>query len=755
MLKTQTFRTRQEQQASDHNNLQAYARETFDHLVADTIATQKRFAGFEVTSASATEINIAPGRLFTAGEMYSSDDIVPKSLFDMLPAAAKKMVTVIIWSGVAEAQVEPRQFLIDVDARTTEPRSQSMRSDRISNVGLIAGIESADPQRAPIGSQYLAVCDIILSPTGIVEGGISMIAGNRIPRLTDVDGRVGLLEKFRDVTEPRITTIGSDISALANRLRGSASTRAIIEMASDIARLKDVVGLPDDYASYAADFYLTTAETDVENLDLLAKVEEGIRFAPENADDQTIQVFNSLDPAQVVKNGILLPAHSSAARITVDAYAGEMNLSQFQSQAQTLVQKTMSRQRVRYGQEFSVCTNNRAYWAQGQVDPVSNTFTLNGETFVIANPELLRGAHSWIRLQQFWIDTYEEPYWDVLTTSTVVNGQTVAQTFLNSQDGWCTGVRIGFTRLAGSGAVRLALCETYRGAPALDKVVAQVEVPRADLKLFPQDGMTLFPLPPTFLTAGSRYAVVLITSAAHYAATASGGEYAQGTLFFSTDGAWFEGDFTKDLVFSVEFARFERVRSVVELQPLTLTGGISSMDIMAGMVVPNSCQCFFEVMKSGSGWETVDSLTPAKLIGLPPLLQFRVVMIGTTDVAPGIRIAGSRVRLSRPRTTFKHISTPRTLPAPTEQVKLTVRLENWDGAKHTHAARLLCVAPGYATIETPDVTETALTEDPKAIIRTYTFNTAAPVSAYKIEQTGTTTTALDTFLVSTRVDIAF
>ncbi|QCI65532.1 hypothetical protein [Phreatobacter stygius] len=755
MLSKVTFRARQEVVENDFNNLQGHVEATLDHLVADTISTQKRFSGFEVTSVSATEINVAPGRLFASGEVYAAAATVQKSLFDFLPAAAKRLVTVYIWQGTAEVDIQPRSYLIDVDNDVTQSQTVSMRHDRVANVGLIAGLESADPQRSPLGAQFLAVCDILLTPTGIADGGITMIAGNRMPRLTEVDSRVGLLEKFQASAEPRIQTIGSDISALANRLKGSASTRAIIEMASDIARLKDVVGLPDDYSSYAADFYLTSAETDVTNLDLLAKVEEGVRFGPENQGDSQISVFNALDPAQVVKNGVLLPAHASIPRITVASYAGELRLSQYQSQAQTIVQKTMSRQRVRYGQEFSVCTNARNYWAQGQIDPTSNVFTLNGESFIINNPEELRGAHNFIRLQQYWIDSYEEPYWDVLTTTTVVNGQTVAQTFLNSQDGWLTGLRVGLTRLAGSGAITLAVCETYLGAPDLSKTVAQVTVQRADLRLFPQDGMTLFPLAPTFLSAGGRYAIVLVTAADHYAAVASGGEYAQGTLFYSTDGAWFEGDFTKDLVFSVEFARFERVRTVVELQPLQLNGGISSLDILAGMVVPRSCQCYFEVQKSGSGWEPIDSLTPAKLIGLPPLLQFRAVLIGTTDVAPGIRLSGSRVRLSRPRTTFKHISTPRTLPVPTSQVQVTVRLENWSGTRHAHAMRLLCGAPGFATIELPDVTDTTPTEDPKAIIRTYTFNTTAPVSAYKIEQSGTTSTALDTYLVSTRVDIAF
>lgn len=752
MSKQVQFRARQEQTAEDHNKLQAFAQQASDHLVRDVITDGRKFAGFEVTSLDGSNVRIAPGRLFDNGAVYISEANADRNLFDFLPLAAKRIVTIVINGSEADADVQPRQFLVDVVTRSTQPQAVPMEKVRVANIGTITGVESADPQRPPIAAQFLAVCDIVLGTTGIEE--IRMIASNRAPRLVDVDRRVGTLEAFQAVAEPRIQTIASDISALANRLRGSASTRAIIEMASDIARLKDVVGLPDNYASYAADFYLTEDESDTANLDFLAKVEEGIRFSPANAFDTQIAVFNPLDPAQVVRNGILLPAFTSAPRVSVMDYAGELRLSQYQFQTQTIVQKTMSRQRIRYGQQFSVCTNNRNWWVQGNYDPVSNTFRRNGETFTVENPEELRGAHSWIRLTQYWIDTYEEPYWDVLTTTNTVNGQSIGQTFLNSQDGWCTGVNIGLTRLAGSGSITLALCETYRGAPDITKAVAQVTLQRGDLKVYPQEGLTRFPLPPTFLSAGTRYAIVLVTAADHYAATATGGAFAQGTLFYSTDGAWFDGDFTKDLVFSVDFARFERVRTVVELQPISLNGGIASLDILAGMVVPRSCQCFFEVQAPGGQWETIDAITPQKLVGLPPLLQFRAVMIGTTDIAPGIQVSGSRVRLERPRETFKHISTPRTLPAPTSQVKVTVRLENWNGARHTHSCRLLCGA-GFSTIETADVTDTALTEDPKAIIREYTFNLAGPVSTYKIEQTGSTTTALDTYLVSSRVDLAF
>ena len=85
---------------------------------------------------------------------------------------------------------------------------------------------------------------------------------------------------------------------------------------------------------------------------------------------------------------------------------------------------------------------------------------------------------------------------------------------------------------------------------------------------------------------------------------------------------------------------------------------------------------------------------------------------------------------------------------------MTVRLENFDEARHDHGADLLCGAT-FATVEAPDVVTDQPTPDPKAILRTFTFNTAAPVTQFKIRQTGTTDNALATFHVAERYDLAF
>ena len=81
MEKQVIFRDRQEAQAGDFNNAQDFARQSLDHIVRDGIVAEKAFAGFLVTQKSATEIEIAPGRLYRQGAVFEREDTQTRDLF--------------------------------------------------------------------------------------------------------------------------------------------------------------------------------------------------------------------------------------------------------------------------------------------------------------------------------------------------------------------------------------------------------------------------------------------------------------------------------------------------------------------------------------------------------------------------------------------------------------------------------------------------------------------------------------------------
>ena len=64
-------------------------------------------------------------------------------------------------------------------------------------------------------------------------------------------------------------------------------------------------------------------------------------------------------------------------------------------------------------------------------------------------------------------------------------------------------------------------------------------------------GWNTVTIPPTFMKKGSKYAVVLISNANHTLGMTSGQTYLDGTFFYSTDGIYYQGDITKDLMLQV------------------------------------------------------------------------------------------------------------------------------------------------------------------------------------------------------------
>lgn len=743
------IRDYQEVPASDFMLIQDNVRTTFDDLVKYAVDADQAYAGLAVAASGTFEVQVGVGMYFSAGVMYPQEAVLTQSLVDYQPIANKVKIAVIAWGSETETDTEYRDFVVNLETEQTESRLVTMSITRACNIGFIKGVESADPQLPTIPLDRLLIATITLTPTGIDTDGIVMSSTSALSSLRALATRATALEAWRAIAEPRISTIGSDLANLANSIAGGADIRALIRIAADVARLKDLSGLPDDYADYGADRFLDTDESDTGNLDFLAKVEEGIRFSDEAANLTAVQIFNPIN-SQVSQTGnIMLPAYSSVSRLAVDAYSGETAISQYNSTSHTLVKESVSRKRVRYGLSMSVCTN-AAWWTSGKYDAATGVFTKDGETWVVDEADRAKALinHRYARITQFWTDEWTETYWDLVTTTVSVAGAQVAQSFLNAQAGWLTGVNLYFTKRGSSGNVNLAICRlTDNGMPDLSRITYQATIDYLSIKAM---DWTSVAITPTYLEAGKRYAIVLTTNGNHSVGMASGaGSYVGGTFFYSTDGAYFSGDLTKDMMFGLSFASFAASRIAVDLQPLSLSGGITDIDILAGMVVPDATSLTFQVQINGA-WVALSDVTKNALAGLPPLLPFQAVFQGTSDIAPGIVMSDSQVKVSRPRTSFKHISAERLLPAETSTVRVITTLGAWNAARHGFSVKLLS---GASTLTPAVVQDLDLGDD--RIERTSLFTLATPILSFKIEMTGTTTTALDLFLVEERVDIEF
>jgi hypothetical protein len=746
----------------DFTALSENPRESFDDLIQRLLIPDKGYSGFTVAESGVAEVTVGPGRMLYNGAMYLNDTEggTVVSLLASLPTATRRYVALATWGETIETETEPRTFLTDVVTRATEARVVSTELRRWANIATIAGGEGPDPAR-PVGAEnYVIFAYVLLDTAGIVE--IEMNELELVPTLREADNRLNETDAWRTQVGTRLDTLASDIAGLASRLFGTARQDFVLDIVRDLARVKEASNLPDEYEAWGSDYFIDTDESDLLHVDYLAEVEEGLHFPPAAIHSAQIALLNQFDANQSTAENFMLPAYDEVARISVVGKDAEQSISQYPFQTVTTVKRHKSRHRHRYGRKYLIVPNTiRLVGKFSGIGP-AKVFLFSPVEVHLAWPSDVLYFKP-IRKKFVWKDKWEVRwYWENITTTEMVSGAVMAQTFLNSQDGWLTSLDLFFTRVAGSGNVTVLLCEcTESGSPNLNAVLGKATLDQEDMRTYPTK--TNVPFTPVFCAAGQRLAIVLLTGANHYVALVTGNKFAQGTLFYSTDEAWFQGDLVKDLAFVANFAQFRSPLVVLQLQPLELAGGIAAIDILSQGIIPPQCEVSWQIQHPVQGWlelnDTADSDPDAHPFnGLPPQLPFRAVLVGTTSSMPGIGVGpNSLVKTSRPRSDFKHISTTRDAGTNINTVHLDVRLDNWRGAPfHTFTPRLRLGSPGFATIDNFDtMVEEPAPDDPEnAVIRRYTFTGLTPAPTYKIQLEGTTDNVLTPFDVSERVDVA-
>lgn len=744
------FRDGMDNDPADYNNLQEFVSTSLEHVVGDGISADRKYAGFAAVADGVVTMTAQPGRLYSGGKVYNRAEIFEKDFTVNLPAAAKRIALLVAYAQEVDTDARPREFLINEDTGASEPQVVAMERARIAAVNVVFGTENADPVAPIVDAGVLVIAQILLTSAGI--SSITMNAENALDSVSSVAARTAAVEGFQRRAEPQIGSLASDIAALTNGQKNTVGLDAYGRTLARLAVIEAKAGIPATAVDSSADFFLDAAGSDAAFAGFSAKVEEGIRFPNAAAATAAIAIANPLNPLAKVTGGVMFPAYNRKPRLVVGPIAGEVQISSFSYAAHALVQKTMSRIRIRYGSSRTVCTNS-TWWKSGKYDAETRIFRIGVEAWIVDAADYERAVrnHMMIRVTQFWEDRYEDPYWEAVTVPHVVNGSQVAETFLQSNDMWLDAVGLTFTQLDANGSVTLAICETDRGLPLLDKVISKTTVARENLAL----GANVIPVQPVFLTGGLRYAIVVITPGNHWLATVQGSDYPQGTFFSVVDGAFMQGDATRDLMFSLYAAEFTTSRAEIALAPLQLAGGISDIDILAPAIVPGSSQLTFEV-QIGAVWHPLQKAVGLVLGAggvLPALLPFRAVFTGTPDVMPALTLTGSQVIVSRPDVALTHVSAIRALPGGgSASIRVIARLEQFDAAHHTATCKLRSGA-GYATETAPSSFSDVVADD-GSIERTWLFNLGGAITSYRIKFGATTDSNLDTFHFGWRKDYA-
>ena len=203
--------------------------------------------------------------------------------------------------------------------------------------------------------------------------------------------------------------------------------------------------------------------------------------------------------------------------------------------------------------------------------------------------------------------------------------------------------------MASATDVYVTLCYTTDGQPDLTQVISHTDVPGASLKT----GWNQVQIAPAFAAKGTRMAVVITSAANHQIGMAAGGSYLDGTFFYTMDGVYYLGDFTKEMMLQIYGANFEANQVAINLGALNLEGGIRNIDLTARQIVPSSCQLIFEVLPNGtSTWLPITPESPlVPFASAPVLCQFRARFVGSPSamlaLCDGLRVdAGVRGRTS-------------------------------------------------------------------------------------------------------------
>lgn len=746
MEKVVVFRDYQEQQAQDHTDLQAYARATFDHLVLDAVTATRRYAGFNVSKTAQAEIQIAPGRFYDVlGAMYHRDTTLVQNMLTYLPAVAKRKVLVSVYGAENETDVEERDFLTDVDTGRTEPQAVSTARSRDAVLTLSPGTESADPQPPAIPVGHAPIAYVTLDTIQVVL--VEMLTDFQVSSTEQLDTRTDSLEVFQAQIGPRVTSLASDLAALQAKLNQSAAQFDIAMIYRDLAEVKEKAGLPASYSQYGADYFIDPFESDIDDSQLFgydALTDMGARFPAANADIFEISLFSANDPNAAYSNGLLLPAYDKVVALSNTVYHEDLGIAQYGYQTYNLLQKKIRKERLRYGGSYSVCTNGAVMaGATGEQAP---TWLPDFETYETTTVNDPGGGHRWIQYDGWWHDSWTETYWELETIDHTITGAQVAQTFLVSNDMWAVQLSIYITAKAAAENIIVNIAEVTTGQPDTQKIILHQVYAQASILI----GWNDIAISPTFLERGKRYAIILTSNANHRIGMSYGQQYLDGTFFYSTDGQYFLGDLMKDMLFKIWSAKFRAAQVTIEFAPINLDGGLRDIDITAGTIVPESCDLVYEMRPNGSGeWLPLIPTNVAALTGAPPLCQFRARFIGTRDIHAGLQVIGSRVYISRPKTTFVHVSESLTLAAPTSNLYIRCFLERFDDTPHDFTCSIK-VAGSPATINPLSYTDELLDAGLKRWARTFHFTPPA-VSAFTIIMTGTTNSPAHIFHVAERL----
>lgn len=727
---------------ADFEAVGEYAQAADDHMVGGAVAYPHHWAGFTVAIASALVARVEPGRLFADAEVYEAEEALDINLQVHLPlVAGDRRYVALLVRGATETVTASRVIETDAESGATVAQQVPKTERRVVEIVVQQGLPSPTPVKPAVAADQCCLAYVELSTTGIAA--VEMDHASRVKSLYEVEGRVTAIEADMADVRRRTTTLETDVANIAARLGDIPHPTIMRQIKRDVAALRRQIALPDEARAYWYDDGLLQDQWDTTHASWLARVREGIRFPWAAERDAQLALLDAADPAVRWSGSLVLPAWTETTRIEVEGDGGSINISQLAHTVTTAVRREISRTVTEYGETLRVC-ENQAGWASSSNKSVGELFTVAGETFEVVAIVANQGIYGHVirAVRKVITRTVTDVYWDYVTETIGVNGSIYGQTWLCSQPMIVTSVDLKFTRVGSTGDVHLFVCECGdNGAPRLDRVIANTVLESGDLAT----GWVNFPVRPSLIESGKRYAWFTVTTGNHALETASGNKFAQGSQFHVTDGAWAQGSTEVDFAFRVNAAAFSATRTVVELDPLTLENGMTEIRLLTAGWAPGGTGLVWEIKPTeATEWLPLtldDAEDTDTLVGLPALVRLRAVFVGTTDLQPAL-VLDSKARgyTFRPRGDMTAVSHVVDFGLSTSTIQLEVVLDAFDATKHVATPRIMVgadVLTPTAVQVIPDMTNA----EKRTVLAT--FAPAAPVTGARARLAMTTTEVTD------------
>ncbi|WP_262027572.1 hypothetical protein [Microvirga sp. Mcv34] len=750
-MKTKLFAEAEIAQPADFDDIGAYARQGVDDVVGGAIGYPSHWSGYTVEKVDAATVRVSPGVLFDDEIVYSSDAATVVSLQVHIPAITdnRRWIGLVV-QGQEATRSQNRQVETDSETGETVNIAVPKVEDRFVNIILAPGaVElSTDPTKPEIPADNSCIAFVLLGNTGIVE----IVPGEawRAKTLYEVEGRVTALEVSLAGAFVRVATLETDLSNLAAHVNSLVIPRPEIvrEMRRDIAAMRRQLQVPEGARSDWYDPALVMDQWDSNHSAWLARIKEGIQFPFASYKEGRLELVNEDNPLVRFSGRRMLPAYSEVKRIFNEGSGETRNISQLTHTVITAIQKSVPRSRISFGPTINICENAAEWSRYAPALHAQSSFQKDGELWVsdgiVANFDFV--DHRVFAVRQVKVETYYDYYWEYQPQQIGVNGSVFGQTFNNANPMIATSIELDFSVVAPDGEVHLFVCEVDEtGVPLYDSVLATSVLTPAQLKL----NWNKFPIPPTYFQPGKRFAWFTVTTGNHQLRGTGNNNFSGGTSFLSTDGAWSQGDLKFDFNFRINAARFANSRSVIDFRPMTLENGMTQFSLLYPNWTPEGTALEWEIRPQGAAeWSKLkpaDTLGGNPLVGLPPHVEIRAVILATPDLAPMIELSANAVyQAGRIRNTWRAVSKRIEFGLSTTQVQTVDVLDDFDPAVHTYEPRIM-VADGPALISPTTSTTTIDKDKPSRRTILSTFTVPAGTTAARWAGGGSTSNVVNNY----------